>query len=127
MSESESKFEISREDGAINIGYSVIAFLEGIQLNSISTMSEKTFTLVNLLVTTAADCLLPPSAARQTTNPVCWPFALSLSHSCMLLTLDVLHIQSAFNLLNLTFLPLWPKETGPSAIKPHIWSTGVWI
>lgn len=85
----------------------LVHFSASRQLNTISSLSgEKTFALVNLLVT--VQLLIVYShrmRLHKPPNPVCWPFTLSFSHSCTLWTLDVLHIQSRFNPLNPTFPP----------------------
>lgn len=77
------------------------------QLYSILFLSgERTFALANLLVT--VQLLIVYShwvQLHKPPNAVCWPFTLSLSHSCTLWTLDLLHIQSGFNPLNPTFPP----------------------
>lgn len=54
----------------------------------------------------AADCLLSSNAAPQTSESSLLTFhSFSLSHSCTLWTLDLLHIQSGFNSFNPTFPP----------------------
>lgn len=72
----------------------------------------------------AADCLLSLTAAPQTSESSLLTFhSFSLSHSCTLWTLDLLHSQSGANSIS----PLWLQETVPSATKPWVWSARVWM
>lgn len=72
----------------------------------------------------AADCLLSLTAAPQTSESSLLTFhSFSLSHSCTLWTLDLLHIQLGANSTS----PLWLQQTVPSATKPWVWPARVWM
>lgn len=106
----------------------LVHFSASRQLYSILFFSgEKTFALANLPVT--VQLLIVYSHRVQLhkpPNPVCWPFTLSLSQ------LYTLNFRSAphpirIQPLKTPHFPLWLQKTGPSAIKPYVWSAQVWM